>query len=271
MSDRLTLIYFTDFHGTRKLYDDTLKSAVERGVKLLATSGDLLPHRSGEPFITGWFGEWLERCKKKDVTVLGMLGNDDGAYLQKYIDEYETQGLFRRIDGRFVDYQGWTFWGYNFVPELPFGLKDWVKLDYEGAPRPPQLSGPVLSSENGLRSIMNIESFFKARGTIENDLSKVGLPHPERTIVITHSPPRGYGLDVTANLHQVGSLSVLKFILEQQPLLSLHGHIHESPRSSGVWKTQIGKTTSCQPGQFPVSIRLRSNSIDIEYVWEQRR
>jgi uncharacterized protein len=38
--------------------------------------------------------------------------------------------------------------------------------------------------------------------------------------------------------------------MKQQPLLALHGHIHESPVYSGIWKAQIGKTICIQPGQL---------------------
>jgi len=40
----------------------------------------------------------------------------------------------------------------------------------------------------------------------------------------------------------VGSIAVKRFIEERQPLLTLHGHIHESARLSGEWKIQIGRT-----------------------------
>ena len=41
----------------------------------------------------------------------------------------------------------------------------------------------------------------------------------------------------------VGSIAIRRFIEERQPLLTMHGHIHESARLSGSWKDQIGRTT----------------------------
>lgn len=69
-----------------------------------------------------------------------------------------------------------------------------------------------------------------------------------------HAPPYGYALDLapelTADLVQaaerkihVGSKAVTKMIQKYQPLLGLHGHIHES---RGVQK--IGRTTILNPG-----------------------
>lgn len=69
-----------------------------------------------------------------------------------------------------------------------------------------------------------------------------------------HAPPYGYALDLapelTADLVQaadrkvhVGSRAVAKMIQKYQPLLGLHGHIHES---RGVQR--IGRTTIINPG-----------------------
>jgi Icc-related predicted phosphoesterase len=69
-----------------------------------------------------------------------------------------------------------------------------------------------------------------------------------------HAPPYGFGLDLAPELDEnlrqaadrkihVGSRAVAKMIEKYQPLLGLHGHIHES---RGVQK--IRKTTIINPG-----------------------
>jgi len=263
MTNDLKFIYFTDFHGSEKRYEKVLRLAAEKGVRLLVTSGDLLPHQNEKQFLTGWLKRWLQECRSAGAAVFGMFGNDDYAYLLPYLDEYEQRGLFRRIDSRLVEYQGWSFWGYNFVPELPFGLKDWVKLDYPGAIRPLQFSEPILVTEKGYTAIKDIDAFFRARGTIEEELAGVKFADPARTIAVIHSPPQGVGLDVTQDRRQVGSKSVLGFLLETQPALSLHGHIHESPIMTGLWKVHIGATTACQPGQTPVLVELKPGRVKL--------
>ena len=40
----------------------------------------------------------------------------------------------------------------------------------------------------------------------------------------------------------LGSIAVQQFIEEKQPLITLHGHIHESTRLSGCWLEKIGRT-----------------------------
>jgi Icc-related predicted phosphoesterase len=84
------------------------------------------------------------------------------------------------------------------------------------------------------------------------------LEEPRRAIFNIHVPPRDSSLDtayeVDENLsyvmkggrpHEVptGSSAVRQAIEETQPLLSLHGHIHES---RGV--TNIGRTVAINPG-----------------------
>jgi len=37
-------------------------------------------------------------------------------------------------------------------------------------------------------------------------------------------------------------VAVRRFIEKRQPLLTLHGHVHESSRLTGEWKDKIGRT-----------------------------
>ncbi|HYA00586.1 MAG TPA: metallophosphoesterase [Candidatus Binatia bacterium] len=81
---------------------------------------------------------------------------------------------------------------------------------------------------------------------------------PETAIFNLHVPPYGTGLDMAPRLDRnlrmvmtgtgpemipVGSTAVLDAITTYQPMLSVHGHIHES---KGV--RRIGRTTAVNPG-----------------------
>jgi Icc-related predicted phosphoesterase len=44
-------------------------------------------------------------------------------------------------------------------------------------------------------------------------------------------------------------LAVLRWINRHQPLLTLHGHIHESPDVTGRHAARLGRTVCHQPGQ----------------------
>jgi Icc-related predicted phosphoesterase len=57
-------------------------------------------------------------------------------------------------------------------------------------------------------------------------------------------------LDLIRGERSAGSRSIKTFIEKNQPLLTLHGHIHESPELSGAYMDRIGETLSINPGQF---------------------
>ena len=49
--------------------------------------------------------------------------------------------------------------------------------------------------------------------------------------------PTQAGMVKTSNGH-----AVQRFIEARQPLLTLHGHVHESARLTGTWRDRIGAT-----------------------------
>jgi hypothetical protein len=73
-------------------------------------------------------------------------------------------------------------------------------------------------------------------------------------VFLFHSPPYQTVLD-NAVLHtvdpdlqsailNVGSKAIRNFINEKQPYITMHGHIHESPRITGEWKQALARTWS---------------------------
>ncbi len=99
------------------------------------------------------------------------------------------------------------------------------------------------------------------------------VKNPRKSIFNFHSPPYGTRLDLAPQIGKnkkpiivggqiklihVGSKAVRKAIERYQPLLGLHGHIHESP---GVEK--IGKTLIMNPGSEYSELVLRGFIIEI--------
>jgi Icc-related predicted phosphoesterase len=90
-------------------------------------------------------------------------------------------------------------------------------------------------------------------GTIAADLERLaGEDDLRDSVFLFHTPPYRTALDraaldgrmvdhVPMDVH-VGSIAVRRFIEERQPLLTLHGHIHESARLTGAWRDRIGRT-----------------------------
>jgi uncharacterized protein len=110
----------------------------------------------------------------------------------------------------------------------------------------------------------NITPWHSHREQTEEQLATVlrdmaaNLSDPERAIVNVHVPPFGTQLDDAPMLEAdlrvvqvmgqvkfgpVGSTAVRDFLLERQPLLGLHGHIHES---AGI--RRLGRTIAINPG-----------------------
>jgi Icc-related predicted phosphoesterase len=94
----------------------------------------------------------------------------------------------------------------------------------------------------------------------------------DRAIFNIHVPPYGTGLDTAPELEDgvrlkrggaitgpVGSTAVRDAIIEYQPLLSLHGHIHES---RGTQK--LGRTTSINPGSSYSDWSLQGVIVDLD-------
>lgn len=106
--------------------------------------------------------------------------------------------------------------------------------------------------DEGYRSVEVDHSEIVGR-TIAGDLAGLteGLDG-DRLVLLAHSPPYRTALDRAAldgrmvdgaPLDQhVGSIAIRRFIEDRQPVLTLHGHIHESARITGAWRDTIGRT-----------------------------
>jgi uncharacterized protein len=96
---------------------------------------------------------------------------------------------------------------------------------------------------------------------------------PRRAVFMIHVPPHDSGLDTAPILDEnlrptvsagdvlrgpVGSTAVRRIIEDYQPLLSIHGHIHESGG-----ERKIGKTLSINPGSQANEGILRGYLVDI--------
>ncbi len=74
---------------------------------------------------------------------------------------------------------------------------------------------------------------------------KKKLDKTKKLIFITHAPPFGTKVDSQPFYGHVGCQSVMKSILELNPILHLCGHIHETEGK----KDRIGKTITLNPGK----------------------
>ena len=126
----------------------------------------------------------------------------------------------------------------------------------------------------------NMTPWACARDVEEEELTKkmemlAGMiQNPERTIVVLHVPPFGSGLDTCPDLDKnlkiitqggqvvmksAGSPAVKAFIEKMQPMLTLHGHIHESPGH-----VRNGRTLSINAGSEYAEGILKAAIINLE-------
>lgn len=114
------------------------------------------------------------------------------------------------------------------------------------------------------------------RETSEEDLRRRidelagGIEDMTRAIFNIHVPPFGSGLDFAPELRDgkqtrggavavpVGSTAVAEALIEYQPMLSLHGHIHESRAVK-----KIGRTVAINPGSSYSDWRLQGIVVDL--------
>jgi Icc-related predicted phosphoesterase len=167
-----------------------------------------------------WMGMAADKLRGTGVRCFVCPGNDD---------EMEVDDVIRRSDlvelgeGRMVDIDGWTMISTGWSNHTPWNT--------------------------------HREETEQALGDRIESMAKQ-VADSSRAIFNLHCPPYKSGLDeapaIDADLRllhggralrPVGSTAVREAIEKHQPLLSLHGHIHES---KGAIK--IGKTLSINPG-----------------------
>jgi uncharacterized protein len=257
------ILFSSDLHGEISLYHQILDTARVSASETLILGGDLLPalKKSGHyedmiqeqrTFIATFLLPFFKKCLKRDLRLILLIpGNWDPAY-----PEIFAEPIDRVIDldrKNFRDESGYEFFGYPFVPPTPFRPKDYEKMDDPDASWPPQKNPSYVRSPRASFKLEPVDpyEYLRRKGTIAEDLGKISPGEGGgKSIWIMHSPPWGTNLDVIYGGHSVGSRSIRRFIETFQPLMTLHGHIHEAPRLSGNYADTIGNTLCINPGQL---------------------
>lgn len=157
--------------------------------------------------------EWMQLADEKltplHMTLYFMAGNDDLASIDDVIGEFK---VIRNPDMRRLEMDG----GYEVVGLSNANLTPWL-------------------CERDVSEEVLTQKLDQLAGMIQK---------PEHTIAMLHVPPYASGLDTCPELDKnlkiitqggqvvmksAGSPSVKAFIEKVQPMLTLHGHIHESP------------------------------------------
>jgi len=261
-------LFVTDLHGHAGKYERTLSFAEETGAFLVINGGDICPpgrrHEIQSEFYNGFLKKHLARYQSAGIRYLTLTGNDDLGAFDGLLDEICAEyPLVEHLSQRMAVAEGVAFIGMNRVTDFPFRLKDRARRDGAGFLFGPQLAPGVLSTRDGFREIPDWPAYAETLPTIAEELEALPAPpDPARAVYVLHGPPSELGLDVVRGGNAVGSAATLSFLARVQPLLSLHGHIHESPEESGAWQATVGRTVCIQPGQSPAGLTVVVGSLE---------
>jgi len=279
-------VFTSDLHGEIPLYEGLLDLIHATGAEIVALGGDLFPSVSPtkryeemvpnqKAFIDGFLLPFFEKMTSQTAVeeVFLIPGNWDLAYPDLFRNRVER--LIDLSQKRYRLKNGYEIIGYPYVPPTPFRPKDFEKMDDRDSPWPPQKDPCYIRAADQSDRLIPVDPYRYLRGreTIEEDLDRLPRPNaPERAIHVMHSPPFQTKLDQIGRGEFTGSRSIRRFIERTQPLLTLHGHIHESPRISGSYADRLGKTLSVNPGQFTdPALMLHAVAFEIENVEESLR
>jgi len=273
-------LFASDIHGHPDRYEKLFDAVENRAPHALFLGGDLTPFAFpgidvGRNLPPDFIGDYLivrfealrRRMKDRYPRVFVVLGNDDPGALEPDMAAGDNARVWTYCHARRVSFRQHTVYGYSFVPPTPFQLKDWERYDVSR-----YVSPGCLSPEEGGHSV-EVDAHAVRHATIQQDLAElVGDAPLDNAIFLFHTPPHDTTLDRVANdgksidgvpldLH-VGSFAVRRMIEARQPLVTLHGHIHESARLTGSWRDTIGHTQMFSAAHDGPELALVSFSLE---------
>ena len=257
-------LFISDMHGEKKKYDLLFETIRDEKPVAVFIGGDLLggafhSFKSFLPASHDFFYDYLVVELKKLKTVLKnnypevfiILGNDDNKAHEASLLDISTTGLLTYVHEQRVKFHEFTIVGYSYVPPTPFLNKDWEKYDVSRF-----VDVGCVSPEEGYRGFPVPEHIIQF-STIKRDLEMLFTDlDMSKTISLFHAPPYKTNLDrvaldgkfvdyVPLDVH-VGSIAIKEFIAKESPYITMHGHIHESTRITGIWMEKFNGTISFQ-------------------------
>ena len=255
------LVYTSDLHGVLDLYRGAGEAALRLHADALIFGGDLCP---GTPSaksqwlpvqqpefllqrLSPLLGEWKQAHPA--LRVFAIPGNDDCQTVLPAMEELEMKGLLENLHQKARTLGAYTLVGLSFVPPTPFNLKDFERWD-EG---PEAMSDSysyrgVMGTPRGFAVIDDFRSYLDSFPSLAQELKRIPIIDPAHTVAVIHTPPFNTHCDVLFDGRHIGSRAVRSWIEKNHLRLTLHGHIHESPKLSRSFCDRIGSTTVINPG-----------------------
>jgi Icc-related predicted phosphoesterase len=252
--------FVSDLHGRLPRYQKLFTTIARERPQAVFLGGDLLPHGLDQSWSTSRpSGDFIAEVIRPGFAQLArdlaadyprvflILGNDDPRSQEAALNDPGNNELWEYIHARRTSLASYPVYGYACVPPTPFQLKDWERYDVSRYVDP-----GCVSPEEGHRTVPMPAREIR-HTTIASDLRRLaGDDDLSQAVCLFHSPPYQTLLDraaldgkavdhVPLDVH-VGSIAIHRFLTERQPLVSLHGHVHESTRLTGHWRERIGRT-----------------------------
>lgn len=280
-------LFACDLHGRTRRYEKLFEAVRDETPGAVFLGGDLMPHglmpaSDGghehrdflHDFLVPRFTRLMKELGRRYPRVFLILGNDDGRAWEGDFVDASSSGIWEYAHNKRIDFGSYRVYGYSYVSPTPFLLKDWEKYDVSRYVDP-----GCVSPEEGFRTVP-IPDNEKKYSLIKEDLE--GLAGGDilgNAVFLFHTPPHRTLLDraaldgkmvdhVPLDVH-VGSIAVRRFIEARQPLLTLHGHIHESSGITGFWRDKIGRTAMFSAAWHGPELALVS--FDLEKLEEADR
>lgn len=274
----MKILYVTDLHGDDNKYNKLFKIATEYKPDIVINGGDLLPkeeheiHHDQKEYILSNLSAHFQVFNMMKIHYLCFPGNDDLMVFDKLFEETCNKYPYvKNIAQNKVKIGDIDFIGMNWVVDYPFRLKDRCRKDNKAYKIRFQRGPGLYSSENSFKDIEDWSKHIETLPTIEEELEMLERPADfSKMIFVSHMPPANMGLDMTEDGRRVGSQALYNFIKKNQPILTLHGHLHESPGISGNWNAKLGKTVCIQPGQSDYLRDLVYVKIDLDKMSYER-
>ncbi len=257
----MRLIYTSDLHGNIALYQQLSGFVAQENADLLIIGGDLFEYGRDDTRQLGFVHEFLlGYFMNIEVPVYIIRGNTDWKRPFDALRSLNEHGTVTVLSLSPVSAGGYVhISGYEKINPSPFAIKEMERRDLaDDTYRHP---GPVFTFDEYGRLVQREADYLNELPSIEEELSGLQTVHP--SIWVMHAPPYGTKLDVIKSGKHAGSKAVRKKIEQLQPLLTLHGHIHESPYQSGSWIDQVGETVCINPGSGKTL-----NAVVIDMDWQ---
>jgi Icc-related predicted phosphoesterase len=276
-------IFVSDLHGNLLRYQKLFQVLSSEEPEAVFFGGDFLPltrhyHQALDfdrrDFVNDFLVKNLlalrDKLKASYPRVFLIMGNDDARFEEAAVLEAAARGVWEYVHDRRVFFKDFSVFGYAFVPPTPFRLKDWERYDVSRYVDP-----GAISPEEGVYSVP-VSDQEKKYSTIKNGLDRLTENEDmTKAIFLFHSPPYQTNLDLSALCGKMidhvpldchlGSIAIRRFIEARQPLLTLHGHVHESARLSHAWQDRIGRTlclSAAHDGPELALVRFDPESLD---------